>query len=84
LPLVDACLGPALDKCWALARAGPQSAPAPAALDGGDDGSGGGSGGGGGGGRSAGAEAAHVEGERLALEKQTLVLLSHVATQVRP
>ena len=70
---MDACLGPALDKCWALARAGPQSAAPLAAApdDGGDSG----------GGR--GAEAAHVEGERLALEKQTLVLLSHVATQVR-
>ena len=63
LPLIDGCLGPALEKCWVLARAGVGAA--------GSEGEGG-----------AVAEAAHVEGERQALQKQPLVFLSHVATQL--
>ena len=75
---MDQVLGLALDKCWGIAHG--QGLGQGQGVPGNNVITSGGGGGGGGGGLVVG-EAAHVEGERLALQRQTLVFISHVATQ---
>ena len=77
--LVDQVLGLALEKCWALALASDAQGSGLGLAQG--QGLGATAGGGASGVTGVVGEAAHVEGERLALQRQTLVFLSHVATQ---
>lgn len=77
LILVNSCLGPAFEKCWALCAVLENDAVALVGQSGGDN--------------SLGAsgqmkgkeqiEAPHFESERVALQKQSLVFLQHIATQ---
>ena len=76
--LVDQVLGLALDKCWGLALASDAQGSGVGLAQGQGLGS---TAGGASGVTGVVGEAAHVEGERLALQRQTLVFLSHVATQ---